>query len=505
MAGNLDAIDHIVLLMLENRSFDHMLGYLYAGQNNRSPLGHPFEGLTGNESNVDSNGTPVPVFPITAATPNAYRMPGVNPGESYIRRTTQLFNTTVKNIPTKPPAPDKCNIGYVIDFEARVKAAKAASATAAKKQYFDPDTQPSAIMGCFSPEMLPVLSGLARGYAVCDHWFSSVPSETMPNRAFALAGTSLGTVDDSFVEPPTYPTYNTPSIFGRLADAGKQWRIYACGTDLTKDNFPDTYGDDQLWRCQKITDFKNAARNGTLPEFCLIEPAWGSTGQNDQHPVSDVSAGEQLISDVYDALRNGPDWNSTLLIVTYDEPGGCYDHVAPPWGPNVVAPDGKRDPKTKFAFNRLGPRVPAVLVSPLIRAGTVFRVPDDGAPLEHTAILKLIETRWGLKSLSARDEAAPDLSPVLTLSTPRTDDPLAGVQVPHDDGPNPSASDVTGLQELQADNLEAHPNLKNSDVVKETRPTDGVEFDNYLRTLNKHSRTAPAAPAPRHGKRKRVN
>jgi len=476
MASNVSRFDHVVLLMLENRSFDHMLGCLYAGQGNRSPLGHPFEGLDGTESNLDSSGKAINVFTITNSTPMAYFMPGVNPGESYIRRNAQLFGS--ETAPASPPPADQCNIGYVQDFEKRIAAAQGP-----KIPHID-GTTPADIMGVYTPEMLPILSGLAKGYAVCDNWFASVPSETMPNRAFALAGTSLGEINDPFGKA-TYPTYNTPSIFGRLADAKLQWRIYGAGEVMTRNNFPDTIND--KWCSGSITDFKNAARNGTLPEFSFIEPGWSGPGQSDQHPVSDVSAGEQLIADVYYALFNGKDWNSTLFIITYDECGGCYDHVMPPWGDEIIPPDNKPDPKYAFDFKRLGPRVPAVLVSPLIRAGTVFRVPDGATPLEHTAILKTIETRWNLPSLSARDAAAPDLSAVLTLTTPRTDDPLANVQVPHYSGPNPFATAVTHVQQMTADTLEAHPAVKASGQVKRTRPSNSVDFENYVRTLGKHS------------------
>ncbi|POZ61055.1 alkaline phosphatase family protein [Chromobacterium alticapitis] len=169
------------------------------------------------------------------------------------------------------------------------------------------------------------------------------------------------------------------------------------------------------------------------------------------------------------------------------ECGGCYDHVAPPWGKGVVAPDGSVDHKYGFDFTRLGPRVPTILVSPLIRAGTVYRAPSGAAPFEHTTLLKTIEARWNLPNLSARDAAASDIGGVLTLSTPRTDDPLANVQVPHFDGPIPSAADVTHIQQLHADALEAHPAVIASGEVRKNRPTNSVEFENYLRSLSAHT------------------
>jgi phospholipase C len=291
--------------------------------------------------------------------------------------------------------------------------------------------------------MLPVLSGLAKGYAVCDHWFSSVPSETFPNRAFALAATSLGGVEDGgFVWPTT-------SIFGALSKGKVTWAIYGYDQEpKTRLDFLDTKNatNDHFG---VFSAFKTAAAEGQLPAFTFLEPSWGSTG-NSQHPNYDVALGEQLIHDVYYAVKNGPDWASTLLVVTYDEHGGCYDHVPPPEG--AAPPDNSKSP-SGFDFKRFGVRVPTVLVSPLIRAGTVFRVPANATPLDHTSVLKTIENRWKIKSLTARDAAAADVSGVLTLGAPRTDDPLEGVVVPKSVGVSPhKASDPPShLQEAHAE------------------------------------------------------
>jgi phospholipase C len=194
----------------------------------------------------------------------------------------------------------------------------------------------------------------------------------------------------------------------------------------------------------KFVDFQADA--GNLPAYCFLEPSWGSAG-NSQHPNYDVALGEALIKQVYQALRSGPGWNQTLLIITYDEHGGCYDHVAPPGG--AVPPDTSVG-EYGFDFTRFGVRVPAVLVSPLIPAGTIYRVPAGGTPIDHTSVLKTIELRWGLPALTARDAAAPDLGGVLTLTTPRTDDPLAGVTAPTSTGANPAAGEVSHLQQLHA-------------------------------------------------------
>ncbi len=155
-----------------------------------------------------------------------------------------------------------------------------------------------------------------------------------------------------------------------------------------------------------------------------------------------------MIHDVYRALRDGPAWNETLLVVTYDEHGGCYDHVAPP--ATAVPPDNSVG-EFGFDFRRFGVRVPTVLISPRIAPGTVFRVAPDAAPLDHTSILKTVEARWGLPSLTARDAAAMDVGAVLTLGTPRSDDPLAGVVVPGTVARDPAVMPISHLERVHAE------------------------------------------------------
>jgi phospholipase C len=430
MANSLGSIEHIVVLMLENRSLDHMLGFLYTDAGNVSPAGQAYEGLTGKESNPDANGKPVTVFRIDPATPNAYFMPGADPGEGYTATNSQLFGSNTA--PSPPTATNQgfvTNFAYTIGWEQREGWSVIAGTTA------------NDIMGCFTPAGLPVLSGLARGYAVCDQWFGSAPTETLPNRAFVLSGTSQGHMDDK-----TH-TFTAPSIFSSLTTHNHSWGVYGYTSQpLTRGTFTDiTKAPSTNFGLFK--DFQTAAANGTLPAFSFLEPSWGSSG-NSQHPNYDVALGEQFIHDVYYALRNGPGWNQTLLILTYDEHGGCYDHVPPPT--NATPPDSTAG-EFGFDFARFGPRVPTVLVSPLIPAGTVFRVPTGGTPFDHTSILKTVETRWGLSPLTARDAAALDVGDALSLTTPRTDDPLTGVTVPASRGTNPAAGRPSHLQQVQAE------------------------------------------------------
>src|SRR5450755_2226008 len=260
----LSSIDHIVVLMLENRSFDHMLGFLYTDQGNVSPAGQPYAGLTGSESNPDSSGQPVTVFRIEPTTPNAYFMPGADPGEGYMATNSQLFGST------KGPASSSdvpAGQGFVKDF-----AYTLGWQSHMKGWSIVPGTTANDIMGCYAPDTLPVLSALARGYAVCDQWFASVPTETMPNRAFACSATSQGHMDDKT------RTFTAPSIFGLLGKNGLTWGIYGYDAEpLTKSNFTDISGA-AGGTIGKFADFQSAAAGGTLPAFSFLEPAWSSTG-----------------------------------------------------------------------------------------------------------------------------------------------------------------------------------------------------------------------------------
>ncbi len=430
-AAGLASVEHVVVLMLENRSFDHMLGYLYPG--NVSPSGQPFDGLTGTESNPGSSGQPVQVFPIEPSTPSAYYMPGADPGEGYLATNDQLWGTD--SGPASSGQVATCQgyvsgYAYTLGWESKESSSWPIVA----------GTTENDIMGCFTPAALSVLSALAKGYAVCDQWFSSVPTETLPNRAFACAATSQGHMDDKTL------TFSSPTIFGLLDAAGLGWAVYRYDEQpLTKSTFTQIRTA-AASHFGLFTDFR-AAAPGTLPAYTFLEPSWPSTG-NSQHPNYDVALGEQLIHDVYEALRAGTGWPGALLVITYDEHGGCYDHVPPPRG--AVPPDGDAG-EFGFGFDRFGVRVPTVLVSPLIVPGTVYRVPASSAPLDHTSVLKTVEQRWNLTVLTARDAAAPGFGDVLTLTTPQTDDVLAGVTVPLATGPGPAAGTLWHLEAIHAE------------------------------------------------------
>jgi phospholipase C len=468
MAVGVGVVDHVVVLMLENRSFDHMLGFLYAGNGNKSPSGQEFDGLTGNESNPGPDGD-VKVFPIDASKQYAYFMPGADPGEGYLATNAQLYGTT-KPASGAVPGMD----GFVNDFAYTLKW------EASEKLSILPGTTPASIMGCFPPEMLPVLSGLARGYAVSDRWFGSVPTETLPNRFFALQATSQGYMDDKTRQ------CSAPSIFSHLQANGHDWTVYGyTSPPLTRESVIDIR-DAPDSRFGLFSDFQAAAAAGKLSAFTFLEPSWGSKG-NSQHPNYDVALGEQLIHDAYYAVRNGPGWEQTLLVITYDEHGGLYDHVPPPGG---ATPPDSTPGEYEFDFTRFGPRVPTVLVSPYIEAGTVLRAPDGGPPFDHTSVLKTLETRFGVPPLTARDAAAPDVAAAFTLEQARDDDPLQGVQPPSSGvaqspaemlGAAPGAEPPSHLQEVQAELVQSIPPRRDDYHRPPPRERTALEYDRYIK------------------------
>jgi phospholipase C len=450
MANHLSKIDHIVHLILENRSFDHMLGFLYADSGNRSPTGQAYDGLTGDEWNPDDTGRQVKVHKIQASDPHPYLMPGADPGEGFFNTSFQLYST---DDPQPGDVPD--NKGFVLNFQAAI-----ASDLARHFRDTLPGTEPSQIMGMYTPELLPILSGLARGFAVCDAWFASAPTETLPNRAFALAGTSQGHLDDHA------KIFTCPSIFGRLSDKNLDWAIYGYNRDpLTRLDYPDTQQADES-HFGHFRDFQDRARAGALPAYTFLEPSWDATG-NSQHPNYNVAAGEQLIHDLYYTLRNSPNWASTLLILTYDEHGGCYDHVAPPT--DAVPPGDRTVGEFGFDFTRFGVRVPAVLVSPLIPAGTVFRATQGR--IDHTSVLKTIAERWGTELLTARDRAAASLADVLMLAQARDDDPLEGAAVPLARGHHPNADQPSKIDRIHAAKVAALPLRNEKGQYEQAAPT----------------------------------
>lgn len=382
----LKQIDHVVVLMLENRSFDCMLGQLY-------PSTPGFDGLTGNESNLDADGNAICVWNSPGTDPATMSIPTPDPGELWVDINTQLFGSSA--VATPAPAPTMS--GFAKNYMAQPNKGAA-------------QNDPKNAMHYFTPEQVPVISKLARQFAVCDRWFASAPCQTWPNRFFVHTGTAAGYENNS----PAHFPYTMETIYNQFELTGTvDWKIY----------FHDIAQSKTLAKLWLLADhfhfyeaFQRDAAQGTLPAYSFIEPRYFSDWSmpNDQHPPHVVTLGEQLTADVYNTLRNGKAWTKTLLVIIYDEHGGCYDHVAPP----AAVPPSKIA-SAPFNFDRYGVRVPAVIVSPYIRQSTVLRAPG-AIPYDHTSVIATLRKRFPELGppLTERDAVAPDLDAVLTLQNP---------------------------------------------------------------------------------------
>jgi phospholipase C len=448
VAENVDRVpgfEHIVVLMGENRSFDNMLGWLYT--RDTLPRGASFEGLAfGSYSNTAPDGRVVPAHVYAGETDTVMGRPNPDPGEEFPHVNTQLFGTVdpagnaklyaeqMEHPFNAPSAGEKPTMGgfvkdYHINYERLFHGASPDAA------------QGDQIMGGFSPEMLPVLSTLAREFAVFDHWHAAVPSQTYCNRSFFHASTSHGFVTnkggggyDKWLSAEPAPT-----IFNRLEDAGRTWRVYFDELQLiSMTGMIHTPVLEQYWRTERFAtmdQFYKDAREGTLPDYAFIEPRM-VYNHNDFHPpfgslhestvdgelvansaISDVRAGEALVNSVYTAIKasdtaKGSNALNTLLLITFDEHGGTYDHVPPPAAtpPHAGAPAGEMG----FTFDRLGVRVPAIAISAYTRAGTVVN-----EPMHHGSVIATLTRQHGLVPLTARDAAANTLDHVVNLERPR--------------------------------------------------------------------------------------
>lgn len=461
----LKRIKHIVVLMLENRSFDNLLGWLYDDE--PPPRAQRYAGLHRDLWNplniidadgiefiekvyVRKNGEPIgrrPYGEQPADAPN-FRQPDPDPGEGFRNTNQQLFG--FYDVPALYP-PEPVNMGFVNNYKNALQYGA--------YSFGDAPADPRTIMSCYTPEQTPVLSTLARQFAVCDHWHCSVPSQTLPNRDFVHAATSTG-----FVNNHPESLCDARTIFNQLQDAiddghGElSWRVYAGAhknklfslTRLIMTQLHDRRFDGNF---KKIDQFYLDAKNGKLPSYSFLEPQLSGPGQNDQHPNADIRPGEQLIADVYNAVVNSPQWNETLLVITYDEHGGCYDHVPPP--NHATPPSGGKygDPgQDGFRFNRYGVRVPTVVVSPWIEAGTIAR-PAGWTPYDHCSIIATVRRTFGLKDpLTKRDEYAPDLSGMLGRTRARRDKPKVK-PLPYKALPEAQVNDLHRIVEMVLEKL----------------------------------------------------
>jgi phospholipase C len=419
MANNaMEQIKHLVVVMMENRSFDNLLGFLYADVNNQPPINIPappsgaqttFDGLIDsnptspfwNPSNADyfAGKDPVKVFATRGTTgAQPFLVPDHDPHEEFPNITFQIMGPLGWTGPKMT--------GFLVDYVTT-----------------DPGHPEKAnqLMESYSPEQVSVISQLARNYAVSDRWFCSTPNQTLPNRAFMHAGTSMGRVNNM-----PEPLYDAETMFEVLEATSHSWKVYndTFLMSCARLQFP------QLWEpllqphFHGMEEFEEDAASGNLPEYCFVEPSF-QVQPNDEHPPHDVSLGEQFLLRVWKAVSGGKDWNSTLLVITFDEHGGCYDHVEPP---PAIPPDAASKPgEASFQFDRYGVRIPTLLISPYIEAGTVFRSPS-AVPYDHTSILATIRDWLKIPAermlRSDRVAQAPTFANVLTRSAPRTDMPV---------------------------------------------------------------------------------
>jgi phospholipase C len=407
----LPQIQNIVVVMFENRSLDNLCGWLYSDPSNQPSLYLPanspaaYDGLNKNLWNPSNasyfQGQPPDRIFVQQGTVN-YQIPDPDPEEEFDHVTYQLYGSQ-----TADPNPQFPMQGFVVDYGNRLLS------------------DPRQIMQTYTPNQLPVLSALAQSYAISDAWFCSVPTQTLANRAFVHSGTSNGILDNGLIPDPF--DFDGPTIFNVLSKMGVGWTVYSDATvvpSLTRTYAPWLWDDSFDDHFQGFDAFQTACANNSLPQYSFLEPRF-LVDPNDQHPPHDVGAGDQFLYQIWQAVSQSPAWNHILLVIMYDEHGGCYDHVLPPTG--AITPDIRSDPgKEGFRFDRFGVRIPMVVVSPYVQAGTVFRS-DTAVPYDHTSILATLRD-WltipdSLKLTSARIAAAPNLNQVLTLSTPRVDKP----------------------------------------------------------------------------------
>jgi phospholipase C len=381
-----DPIQHVVVLAVENHSFDQMLGSLKA----EFP---ELEGITPDapHSNVDSDGK------AYYQKPTEERQMPFDPHHEVKWVAEQLSDN---------------NGGFVANFSKMYPASK------------DQDRQ--FIMGYYPAGFLPGLHQLARHFTICDHWFSSLPGPTWPNRFMALTGTANGRTnmpDDGThtADLPGYFQQDQDTIFDRLNDKAIYWKCYFHDIPqswvLRRQRLPHNVA-----RYFYIDEFFTDAngRESDFPQFCFIEPDFMGIVGNDDHPPHDIMKAQKLIADVYNAIRANRDlWRSTLLIVFYDEHGGFYDHVVPP---AAVPPD---DNHAEYAFNQLGIRVPALLVSPWVDR----RV--EKTQFDHTSVLKYLTDKWQLRPLPSRRMAAAN-SIAVALRQQSRDDSLPRIDLTRD-------------------------------------------------------------------------
>ncbi|XP_077222334.1 non-specific phospholipase C1 [Tasmannia lanceolata] len=437
-------IKTLVIVVMENRSFDHMLGWL---KSTRPDI----DGLIGTESNRVNSSDPnsQEIF----VSDDAFYIDS-DPGHSIQAIREQIFGS---NDTSANPAPMN---GFVQQAESMTPGMS------------------KTVMSGFRPEVLPVFTTLAGEFAVFDRWFASVPASTQPNRFYCHSATSHGA--SSNVRKDLIHGFPQKTIFDSLDENGLSFGIYY-------QNIPATFFFKSLRKLKHLVKFHNYklmfnlhAKWGKLPNYVVIEQRYFDVKvdpANDDHPSHDVALGQKFVKEVYETLRASPQWNETALLITYDEHGGFYDHVPTPVS-NVPNPDGIIGPDPwYFRFDRLGVRVPTILVSPWIEKGTVIHEPNGPTPhsqYEHSSIPATVKKLFNLNSnfLTKRDAWAGTFESHFNLrSTPRGDCPEKLPEVERSLRPSGPKEDVS-LSEFQIELIQLASQL-NGDHVLNTYPDIG--------------------------------
>ncbi|KAL4585892.1 hypothetical protein LXL04_010519 [Taraxacum kok-saghyz] len=396
-------IKTIVILVQENHSFDQMLGWMKS-------LNPEIDGVTGEESN-----------PISTTDPDSTRIHYSNdsgfiqpdPGHSYQEVYEQIFGVPW----TEESSSSSSGISPTMEGFAQQAERKEVGLS-------------KIVMSGFKPDDIPVYRDLVMEFAVCDRWFSSVPGETQPNRLYVHSATSNGAISNDTTR--LIEGFPQKTIFESVEESGFSFGIYyqyppstLFYRNLRQVKYIDNFHQFDL-------SFKKDCEDGKLPNYVVIEQRYFDLQVlpgNDDHPSHDVSEGQKFIKQVYESLRSSPQWNEILFLITYDEHGGFYDHVPTPVS-GVPSPDGIASPAPyNFQFDRLGVRVPTILISPWIERGSVLHGPSGPFPtsqFEHSSISATVKKLFNLKDfLTKRDEWAGTFEGILTRDNPRTDCPVS--------------------------------------------------------------------------------
>ncbi|MCS5734655.1 alkaline phosphatase family protein [Herbiconiux daphne] len=447
--------EHLVVLMYENRSFDNLFGWLY--KNEELTNGQSFEGLhQGDYSNpVPGTDEVIKAHAYTGSTDEIMGSPNPDPGEEYPHVNTQLFqkvdpednrdlHANGLSYPFNAPGPNESPTmkGFVEDYIINYRRITKDKKQPTRKEY-------ELAMGGFSPDMLPVFSTLAKNFAVYDHWFAAVPSQTFCNRVFFHASTSHGYVtnkgDGGYDKWLDASTAQAPTIFNRLEEAGLSWRVYYDAAQLVSmTGVLHSPVLEPYWKTnfRVMEQFYDDVANGDLPDYSFIEPRM-IYNHNDMHPphgvlresdmtetdgdtaidevvvdgaVSDARAGDALLHAIYSAIRksdsaSGSNAMNTMLLVTFDEHGGTFDHVPPP----AATPPRNGDAgEMGFTFDRFGCRVPAIAISAYTAKNTIIN-----EQMDHGSVIATLTKLHGLKPLTRRDLNSRDMFNAVNLKKPR--------------------------------------------------------------------------------------